>query len=189
MTQALAEKPKKSLSLYDISEELSRLDAILELSGGALPEGQEGETFQAWLEKYEFMEATKVDRYGEYWRNIEAEEEMCVKEAARFLERARIAKNKKEGLKAMAMLAMKMRGKDVLAGTVFKLAKQKNGGKVPVEILEPYLGDPMKLPEVFKKASWSPDSDAIREALEKEPTGVVASVARLGDVGYHVRLR
>lgn len=187
MTTAMA-APKK-MSLYDISEELARLDSILEVSGGALPEGEAGATLQEWLEKFEFMEAAKVDTYAHYWRNLEAEKAMCETEAARFSERAAVAANKLKRLKEMAMLAMKARGKDALSGTLFKLAKQKNGGKVPVEILEPYLSDPTKLPDGLKKASWSPDGESIRAALETDPTGKVASFARLGEIGFHVRLR
>jgi hypothetical protein len=168
---------------------MMHIEAALEASGGALPDGEQGVSLEKHIEELGIAEAAKIDSYGKVWRNLEAEKAMCEAEAERFSERARVAHNKLKGLKDMALLAMKMRGKEAFVGTIFKIARQKNGGKVPVDVLDPYLSDPLKLPENLRRATWSADTEAIRAALEKNPAGEIASFARFGEVGYHVRLR
>lgn len=177
------------ISLYDITEELAKLDEIFELNGGALPEGEQGETLQAWLEKYEFLAREKVDGYGSYWANLKAAVEAYEEEAERLMAKARAAKHKIENLKTLAEIAMAKLKRDKLEGQIFTIAKQPNGGVMPMELLEPYKTDPTKLPEAFQKSVVTADTKKIKEMLEKDPTGAVATFAHLLPRGHSVRLK
>lgn len=176
-------------SLYEITEELAKLDEIFELNGGELPEGEQGETLQAWLEKYEFMAQEKVDGYGSYWTNLKGSVVAYEAEIERLTARVAAAKRKMENLKTLADIAMTKLKREKLEGMLFTIAKQPNGGVAPMEIMEPYKSDPTKLPEAFQKITVSADSKKIREALEKDPKGDVASVAQMGTRGYSIRIK
>lgn len=177
------------MSLYEITEELAKLDEIFELNGGALPEGEQGETLQAWLDKYEFMAREKVDGYGAYWANLKAAVEAYEEEAGRLMMKAKAAAHKIENLKTLAEVAMVKLKRDRLEGQIFTIAKQPNGGVIPMNIREPYKSEPEKLPEAFQKITVSVDNKKIREELEKNPAGEVATFAYFLPRGSQIRLK
>jgi len=173
-----------SQSLYEITTEMMKLDAILEASGGALPEGAEGETLQALVEHYGWLERDKIDGYGEYWTSLKALATALEEEIDRLDKRRRVALNKIERLKDAARFAMDNRNRQKLEGQMFTICLQKNGGAPGIELKVPVE----QLPEEFQKKTVSANMDAIRTALKERPD-MVAKVAELKPVGYSIRLK
>lgn len=184
------EAPKdKKVSLYEIAEELKKLDNLFEETGGVIPEGDAGKAIVEALEKYEWLAEEKVDNYGRYYITLKADAKMFKEEMDRLAKRRQVIANKIERLKGAADAAMTTLKRERLPGKLFTIAKQGSGGERPVEILDPYIENPDKLPEEFQKKTVAADKEKIREALEKNPTGPVASVARLGNRGYFISIR
>lgn len=174
-----------SQSLYEITEEMAKLDAILEASGGAIPEGEEGTTLQAMLEKYEWLEREKIDGYGSYWVSLKALAEKIEQEEERLSKRRRVVMNKVERLKEMARLAMERRKKLKLEGNMFTISLQKNGGAPGIDLK---VDEPTKLPPAYQKTVVQADMEKIRKALVETPSEMT-EIAEFRPVGYSVRIR
>lgn len=172
-------------SLYQLNENLAALEQLLEEAGGDITEGTQGESLEKWMEEYEWQMRDKVDGYGGFIANMTADIEAIQAETKRLSDRARVFVNRIERLKAMAKLAMEMRGVRKLEGQKFTISIQKNGGKDPIELL---VEDPTKYPDQFVKIVRNPDKEALRVALEEEDPEA-AKFARLGERGESVRIR
>lgn len=170
-------------SLYALTEELVPLEQALESTGGEITEDNNAlvERVTDLLDKV----GAKVDAYGSYYRSLESLALAIAEEEKRLKDRRQAVENKMKRLKEAAKTSMEMRDITKIQGKLFTISIQKNGGKVPMELL---VSDPDKLPPKFTKMSTSADLEAIRKGLEaKDPDA--ESVAKFGDVGSSVRIR
>ena len=132
------------------------------------------------IEANNLMINEKADSYACVALNIEAE----IKEMAEYVKKASDRKmsltRKLDRLKDRLMYCMLMMGKKNI-GDKSDIKVVSNGGKRKVTIVDMEL-----LPDKFKKITIEPDSDKIREALEKgeEVPGCV-----LEERGQHLSIK
>ncbi len=172
-------------SLYQITENLAALDLLLQEVGGDVTETTQGEALEVWAKEYEWNLRDKIDSYGAFIKTMEADIEAIKEEGKRLSMRAQVIKNKIDRLKALAKMAMDLRGTRKLEGVKFTITIAKNGGVAPVELL---VTDIEKFPDEFVRISKSVDSDKLREALEKQDAEALR-LAKLGERGESVRVR
>jgi hypothetical protein len=182
-------------SLYAITEELVALDALLGEVGGdvSTPEGQ---TLEAWAEKFQWQMANKVDAYGALYKNMESDANELKAEIKRLSDRKKTLENRASRLLALAKFSMERLKTRKLEGIKFTISIQANGGVEPLEVLV----DPKELPEQFRDVDmvYSPN-DLLRPALEArraalakgeaDPCPELAGKAELKDRGESVRVR
>lgn len=173
------------MKLYDITENLIALDALLQEQGGDVTEGTQGEALEKWITEYEWLERNKIDAYGSHIANINSDIDAINEEVERLRARASAYKNQIERMKWMVKTAMDMRGIKKLEGQKFTISIQKNGGAQPVEITAKSIEF---IPDKFMKIERRPDLELIRKAIENNDPEV-ANVATLKERGESVRIR
>jgi hypothetical protein len=183
-------------SLFQLSEDLLTLDALLTESAGELtPE------IETWLEEYAGKLASKVDSLGWFWRTVEARIAGFKKIEGDLTAKRRTEENKLARLKGYVQACMHNLGAKKLEGQVYSLGIQQNSAR-SFQLLEPYLSHPELLPEQFRRTVTrvEPDLEALKAATVEagdtlqyvendDPTRQVHSVAVLHPAGTHVRLR
>jgi hypothetical protein len=165
------------VTLQQIGEEFADLDRLLEESGGELTPAIEERLAQVSL-----AEREKVDAYIGYVKSLEADAQAAKSLADELLAKAKTKMARAEFLKGRVEGYMILQGRDELAGTIWKFAFQKNGGKAPV-----VLGseNPDDFPDLCVRTVRSIDREAVRTLLE---AGAVLP-ATIGERGRSLRIR
>lgn len=171
-------------SLYQISEELLALDALLyESEGEVTPE------IEAWLTEYGDALAQKVDSTGGYIRSCEARAKAITEEVQRLQQRKTVEENKVASVKKLLELVMLRLDRPKLTGNLFTIARQKNGGRPALTVNEEALH---VLPEAFFVMERKILKEELREYLVANG-GILRDndtvVAELQEPGYSVRIR
>lgn len=175
-------------SLYQLTEELVALDALLAEVGGDVT-SPEGQTLEAWAEKFNWQMSDKVDAYGALYKNLDADAKALADEVKRLTDRRRVLENRMARLLALAKFSMDRLQTRKLEGQRFTIVVQKAGGVAPLEILVEDLG---ALPEWARRVEVLANNEAIRRALDAQDPAQVAELAgkaRLGDRGEYVRIK
>lgn len=167
-------------TLYEMSDELLAIDALLLETGG-----EWNDTLQARIDAVDLQLAEKVDGYASYMRAREAFAKACEAEADVLNNKARIARNTVDRMKARALEVCERLGLAELTGKIWKLCRTVNGGRQSVRLTEPDLA---KLPVQFVVTRPLVDADALRDALERRDPAALA-VAELAPRGSHIRVR
>lgn len=167
-----------TLTLYEIGAELDALDAALADSGGEwTPE------IAAQIDALELLERAKVDRVVQWLRSRDAYAEACKAEEAALAAKRKTAEREAEGFRTYLLIQLEMRDKAEFRGELWRLCRERNGGKEPMTLIEP---DPVMLPTRFVKLE--PDLGRIRAALEAGDPEAQA-VARFEPRGWHLKVR
>lgn len=182
--------PATKETLFSLTDDLLALDQILTESGGELtPEVEQ------WMTEYRDKFTAKVDGLGWYWRTCEAREAGYRKAAAELADKAQTEANKVTRLKEYARACLDHLGATKVAGDIYTLAIQKNGGRTPLKVCEPFLSDPSRLPAEYQRIVVLPDLEKLRTRAELS-CGVATmddrdgtAMAELLPAGTHVRLR
>lgn len=163
--------------LYEITGDLLTLQEMLEedASDEAL-----ADTLEAVQGEYEI----KLENYCKVIRNLEADMDALKAEADRLTAKRKTLENNVDRLKRAMFDSMKATKTDKVKGTLFTVAIQKNGGKIPV-IVAPEV-DTAKLPDQLVIVSEKPNLEAIRELLE---AGKVVDGFTLGERGESLRIK
>ena len=194
-----------SHSLFEIETELDALLEDIQQQVELLGEPSEEVTCRFHL----FCEAhgEKVDRLGRFLRSMEAREQFCRAEAARLLDRARVAANRVDRTKSMVLFYLMSRDLKKIEGQEFTLRAQKNSqdsvtiidqAAVPISYctvhfrLDGVLWETALsyLPEEFAKVLCSaveekrPNAEVIKDAARRDEHVPGAEVHR----GFHLRL-
>lgn len=181
------------MNIYEISKELAEIEYELTELGGEIPDGPEGEALLERLDNVLSLETEKVDAYCALIKNLEARAKARNEEAKRMASLASAEENAAKRLKSRLQAHFKIHGKDGMETLRFKLAIQKNGGKIPVIVSPEAEANPEELPEQFRKVVFSVNRDALLEALqlpEGDETRMSAEqFAQLGERGEHLRIR
>jgi len=169
-------------SLYEITEEIQQLNAIVDSFDPDFErEGAEQSLLQ-WVGEIGEEHDRKIDAYVAVIREYEYEEKACRSEASRLEEKARAAAGHILRLKAAMFNHMKALKVTKLATTLHTVAIQKNGGQVPVIILDENLLPP----DCFAAVEPPPDKTVIRNKLL---AGQEVPGAKLGEAGESLRIR
>jgi len=176
-----------TLTLHAIGEQLAALEQLLIETGGEVtPE------VEAWFAEYGGLEQAKVDGIAGFLRSQEALAKACKGEAAELGRKARVAEHTITRLKAYVLLELQARKVKDLAGSIWKLCRQANGGQQALTVFEP---DVTKVPVRFLRtipATVVIDDELLRAGLESGNAEIRAEaeqVARLEPRGEHVRVR
>lgn len=126
----------------------------------------------------------KLESYCKIIKNLESDVEALKAEAKRLTDKRKVLENNIDRLKKSMFDSMKAIGKDKVKGTLFTVAIQKNGGKIPVIVAEDM--NTADLPDELVHIVESPDLDAIRERLE---AGAEIKGFTLGERGESLRIK
>lgn len=162
-------------SLLRISDDIVRLDRMIEDAGGELTpeidaalselEGQLQEKAGAYVGLIREMERRAEARRVEYrWLREQADREDAIAEQ----------------LKGRLLAVMKRHGIDSMRAEPYTLTVANNGGKVPMEV------NADDVPDDWKRVVLEVDKERIRAALE---AGKTVPGAVLGQRGQHLRVR
>ena len=168
--------------LFEITAEMYSLIERLET---AISEDQSDlvnhEDLFAWLCEIDNQAKEKIDAYG--WVIKQLESEMTQAKAVRddFAAKAKVRENRIELLKGLLKQHLIATGQTKVEGRDFKVALQKNGGALPVEVFDETI-----IPSHLLVVTTMPNKTAIREAIE---SGIEVPGAILGERGQSVRVR
>ena len=163
--------------LYEITGELLTLQEMLEDS---VDDQCITDTLEAVQGEYE----VKLEAYCKVIKNLEADIDALKAEADRLNSKRAVLNANIDRLKKAMYDSMKATNTDKVKGTLFTVAIQKNGGKIPV-IVDPKAGTD-KLPDEIVIYTEKPNLDAIRERLE---SGQIIDGYTLGERGESLRIK
>lgn len=165
-------------SLYEVTGEILQLQSMLEEQ---LDDEQVLlDTLEAVNGEYEF----KLESYCKVIKNLEADIAAIKGEVDRLNGKRKTLENNIDRLKKAMYDSMKATDTPKVKGTLFTVAIQRNGGKIPVIVSDD--ADLSILPERFKVITEKPNLDAIREVLE---TGITVEGFNLGERGESLRIK
>ena len=171
----------KSRSLFSISEDLERLNELLDEAGDDI---QQQELLNEWLQQLGTERDRKLDGYAALISEMQARAVARKAEAQRLLELAKADEQRAQLLKERLKWFFESYQLKTIETTRYRLSLAKNGGKAPL-IFKPGLS-PHQLPERFRTTSIEPNNNAIRAALE---AGEELDFASLGDRGTSLRIK
>mgnify|MGYP002777016054 FL=1 len=174
-------QPAKSRSLFSISEDLERLNELLDEIGD---DTQQQELLSEWLQQIGTERDRKLDGYAALISEMQARAEARKSEAQRLMELAKADERRAQLLKERLKWFFESQQLKTIETTRYRLSLAKNGGKAPL-ILKSDLS-PHQLPERFRTTSIEPNTNAIRAALE---AGENLDFASLGDRGTSLRIK
>ena len=160
-------------NLFELSDQYQ---ALLDFGSSCDPEDQ-----QAFLDTLEGLSgeiAQKVDAHYAVRTRLLGRREIIEKEMALLAAQLKAIDHSVDLMNNVAMKSMDLLGVTELKGDLHKYKKVKNGGKAPLV----YDG---AVPDNFQKIIIQPDTERIREALER---GEQLSFAHLGERGTHLRI-
>lgn len=163
--------------LYEITGDLLTLQEMLEDS---VEDQALTDTLEAVQGEYEI----KLEAYCKVIRNLEADMDALKSEADRLSAKRKVLENNIDRLKKAMFDSMKATKTDKVKGTLFTVAIQKNGGKIPVIVAED--ATTAKLPDELVIYTEKPNLDAIREQLE---AGKSIDGFSLGERGESLRIK
>lgn len=111
-------------SLFEIDMELDGL--LDEIQGQVQSQGETSEDLVSRFQQFCEAHTEKVDRIGRFVRMMETREQFCRSEAARLIDRARIAAGKVERTKNMVLYYLLSRDLNKIEGREFTLRAQRN---------------------------------------------------------------
>lgn len=162
------------MNLYEITQELRAIDAIIESMDGELPEDLE-----RLLDDYEAKLSDKVDNLVCWMREHEARAMAFGEEEKRFQAKRKQAENAARRIKQYVQDSMRQRQVDRIDTDRFVVRIQRNSAPH----IEWQSADP--IPEQYVRTIVEPDGKAIQEAHRKGslPDGFVVSY------GSHLRIK
>jgi hypothetical protein len=172
-------------NLYQLTDDLVALDALLQEAGGDVTDASQGAAIESWSQEFQWKLSDKIDAYAGLIRSWESDIKACAEERKRLAERERFIANRIDRLKALAKFAMQKLDTRKLEGKLFSISIAKNGGVVPMELIEK---DVDKLPSCFVKTIKEIDMSAIRDGLEA-CNPLAENIARFGERGESVRVK
>jgi hypothetical protein len=153
-------------TLFNISDDLLALDALLDEIDGDVTEGNTEDIIDGWLSALQGDLSDKLTSYGFLIRSLESDVKGIKDELDRLKARKSARENRVTALKERLEAFMKVQGKDRIETPVFTFALQKAGGKPKVTVADHYLEHPEELPEGFRRVKFEVDLVAVREQLE-----------------------
>lgn len=173
-------------TLFEISEDLHFLDDFLSDAEGDVSDETLEAEIDKWLADLGDERDTKIDNYCALVKEFEARAEARAQEVARMKALVQVDVNAAARLKDRLHQFLKAHNIQKLETRRFKLARQANGGKLPILIDQDFRDNPEKLPEECRRVRYEPDMGFIGLALD---AGAELSWARYGERGEHLRIK
>ena len=171
----------KTRSLFSISDDLEKLNELLDESGD---DTQQQELINNWFEQLGDERDHKLDGYAALITEMLARAEVRKAESKRMAELATTDDNRARLLKDRLKWFFQTHNLKTVETARYKLSIAKNGGKAPL-ILDESI-PVTQLPEQFQRVSVDANTTAIREALER---GERLDFAQLGERGTSIRIK
>jgi len=149
-------------TLYEITEDMRAIDALLDEAGGDVSDPTVLEAIEKWIAELDTNLRDKVDGYAAYISELLAKATARKAEAKRLSTLAKYNENAAKRLKERLLRAFQERGIDKVETPRYVVSVRKNGGKLPLDVQVPGS----ELPPRFQKVTIDPDNDAIRKALD-----------------------
>lgn len=163
--------------LYELTSDLLVLQEMLE-------DSVEDEVLTDTLEAVQGEYEIKLEAYCKVIKNLEADIVGIKAEEKRLADKRKVLENNIERLKKAMFDSMKATNTPKVKGTLFTVAIQKNGGKIPV--IQAENADLSILPDQLVVVTEKPNLDAIRETLE---AGLTVEGFTLGERGESLRIK
>lgn len=125
----------------------------------------------------------KLEGYCKIIKNLEGDSAAIDAEIKRLRDRKMGFDRNIASMKAAMFNSMKATGTEKVKGSLFTVAIQKNGGKIPV-ILD--VKDTSELPDEFVRIKEEADVEALRAYIEKHGT---CQYAHYGERGESLRIK
>jgi hypothetical protein len=171
--------------LFSIGADLEALEALLDEAAGDISNPAVAAAVKEWFAEIRSNQGEKIDRYVSLLRKWEGQAVAAKAEAEQYQKAAQVRTNCVKALKERLKLYLDMTHQTkVETPTGRTVAVQKNGGKVPMEVLPDV--NPLGVEERFQLKTISLNTDAVRMALE---AGEELKFARLGARGTHLAIR
>jgi len=172
-------------TLLELDSQLTALDNQIDSLEGEIT-AELAQQFQELLDKKESTyEAylTKLDNIAALIKSRKQWVEIREQEAKRMAKLAERDRKTVDWLTNYLQKHLECKQTTKLRTKRFNLTVANNGGKQPITVDDIDLRD---LPQRFRKVAYSPDKEAIREALE---SGEALDFARFAERGTHLRIR
>ena len=157
-------------SLYELKEAYANIQDLIE----------DGGDYEGVLSTISDEIETKAENYAIVMKNIQKDIDGIDKEIERLTQRKQTLANGAERMKRMLFEAMVETGKTKFKTPLFSFAIVKNGGKAPLIL------DEDKVPKKWMVASYRPNVNLIREALD---SGKKLKFAELGERKESLRIK
>jgi hypothetical protein len=180
-TAITAGSPAKRRSLFDIGDDLTALNDLLEEIGGDVTDPQVCDAVEGWFRLLAEEQATKLDNLHGYIRSLEAEQHACERERDEWAKRAESRRKRVDGMRAMLVGHLLRHGGKAESASGIKFRSQQNGGKTPLVVEDGFSTTDERFFTLVQKI----DNNAIRAAIE---AGEHVSGARLAERGHHLRV-
>lgn len=138
-------------TLFEISEEMTFIDAFLMDTGGDVTDEQVEAEIDKWLSELGNERDAKIDNYCALIKEYEAKAEARSKEAARIADLGRVDQNAADRLKARLLFFFQAHKIDKIETLRFKVGRQKNGGALAIILDEAVALDPKNAPERYQE--------------------------------------
>lgn len=164
-------------NLYDLTGDMLKLQQLLET----------GEVVDAELLADVLTDTTadyeeKIENCAKVCKNLDKDIDGIDAELKRLTARKKGLTTNRDNLKANMFDSMKATGKTKIKGSLFTVAIQANGGKIPVIVDV----DTSKLPDDLVKIEEKPDLDKIAAYIDAHPD---TDLAHYGERGESLRIR
>lgn len=181
-------------TLYEISDDMHAITALLEEAGGDITDEQAEEAIDQWLAENKEHLKSKLDGYGMLMRNRSSIAEARKAEATRLAGMAKVDENFVDRMKGRLLAFFKVHNLGPVETDHFKFWKQKNGGLPPLRFSEDVSNDAKELPEQFVtvKTTYAPNADKIREVLngnDEQAKKLLEGLAWIEPAGEHLRIK
>ncbi len=177
----------ETYKLYEISGKLEELNNLIENLEGITIPAEGAETFNKILAEAKATErdfADKVDNIVSLIQSRKKWMQVRKEESDRLNQLIRKDDNTINWLTGYLMEHLEKQGVRKLRTKKFNLSIANNGGKLPV-VIDSKI-EPKNLPPKYRNVSYSPNKNAIREALEK---GETLNFAYFGERGKSLRIK
>lgn len=173
-------------TIYDISDDLLALAAVMTDLNGEIPEGEIGEALENWFNGLTEERDEKIKGYCALITEMEARADYAEAESKRIAAIAEANRNAVDRLKKRLKAFFELHNLKKLDLGIFKPRIQANGGALPLIVPEAWKANPLIAPERFHRFKIDLDYERIRKTLEMNTS---IDGCALGERGTHMRIR
>lgn len=153
-------------TLFQISDDLFALEAILAEVGGEITDDEAGAALEKFFDELGAERDAKIDNYCALIRELEARAEAREAEAKRLTALAGSDANSAKRLKNRLLVFFEIQEISKLDTARFRVAVQKNGGALPLIFPEEWEREPARAPERYHKQTIALNKTLLREDAE-----------------------